>query len=101
MKWQKVYPKITKSLLENPNIFTFYNFPASIRRSIYSTKLIESFNKQIKKYKKRKEQFPNEETLERFLVSLFDEYNERFATRCHRGFDQARAELEKMFETKE
>jgi len=71
MKWQKVYPKITKSLLENPNIFTFYNFPASIRRSIYSTKLIESFNKQIKKYKKRKEQFPNEETLERFLVSLF------------------------------
>lgn len=62
---------------------------------------IESFNKQIKKYTKRKEPFPNEEALERFLVSLFDEYNERFATRCHRGFDQARAELEKMFETKE
>lgn len=100
-KWQKVYPKITKSLLENPNIFTFYHFPTSIRRSIYSTNLIESFNKQIKKYTKRKEQFPNEEALERFLVSLFDEYNERFATRCHRGFDQARAELENMFETKE
>lgn len=33
------------------------------------TNLIEVFNKQLKKYTKRKEQFPNEESLERFLVS--------------------------------
>lgn len=57
------------------------------------------FNKQIKKYSKRKEQFPNEESLERFLVSQFDQYNQRFATRCHIGFDQARAELQMMFKT--
>ena len=96
-KWQSSYPKITKPLLENPHIFTFYNFPKSIRRSIYSTNLIESFNKQIKRYSKRKEQFPNEEALERFLVAQFDEYNQRFATRCHRGFEQARGELSEMF----
>jgi transposase-like protein len=59
-------------------------------------------NKQIKKkYTKRKEQFPNEEALERFLVSQFEDYNQRFATRCHIGFDKARAELATMFETKE
>ncbi|MBY0094342.1 IS256 family transposase, partial [Priestia aryabhattai] len=52
-----------------------------------------------KKYSKRKEQFPNEESLERFLVSQFDQYNQRFATRCHIGFDQARAELQMMFKT--
>ncbi|MBE5099593.1 transposase, partial [Priestia aryabhattai] len=51
----------------------FYSFPKSIWRSIYSTNLIESFNKQIQKYSKRKEQFPNEESLERFLVSQFDQ----------------------------
>lgn len=34
--------------------------------------MIESFNKQIKKYTKRKELFPNEDSLERFLVSLFE-----------------------------
>ncbi|MFG6257698.1 transposase, partial [Staphylococcus epidermidis] len=30
------------------------------RRTIYSTNLIESFNKQIKRYSRRKEQFQNE-----------------------------------------
>lgn len=96
-KWKSAYPKVTKSLMENPYIFTFYNFPKSIWRSIYSTNLIESFNKQIKKYSKRKEQFPNEESLERFLVSQFEIYNQKFSTRCHLGFDQARAELVAMF----
>ncbi|WHI61115.1 IS256 family transposase [Mammaliicoccus lentus] len=100
-KWQKAYPKLTKSLAETPYLLTFYRFPQSIWRSIYSTNLIESFNKQIKKYTKRKEQFPNEEALERFLVSQFEDYNHRFATRCHIGFDKARAELAAMFETKE
>ncbi|EGQ18237.1 mutator family transposase [Sporosarcina newyorkensis 2681] len=100
-KWKKAYPKLTKSLAENPYLLTFYRFPQSIWRSIYSTNLIESFNKQIKKYTKRKEQFPNEEALERFLVSQFEDYNHRFATRCHIGFDKARAELAAMFETKE
>lgn len=96
-KWKLAYPKVTKSLIENPYTLTFYSFPKSIWRSIYSTNLIESFNKQIKKYSKRKEQFPNEESLERFLVSQFDIYNQKFSTRCHLGFDQARAELASMF----
>ncbi len=73
----------------------------SNRRSIYSTNLIESFNKQIKKYTKRKEQFPHEKALEKFLVAQFEDYNQRFATRCHIGFDQARAELQAMFITKD
>ncbi|MBO2944459.1 IS256 family transposase [Paenibacillus sp. F411] len=98
-KWKSSYPKVVKSLQENPYIFTFYSFPESIWRSIYSTNLIESFNKQNKKYTKRKEQFPHEEALEKFLVAQFEGYNQRFATRCHTGFDQARAELQAMFTT--
>lgn len=96
-KWKTAYPKVTKSLEANPFIFTFYNFPKSIWRSIYSTNLIESFNKKVKKYSKRKEQFPNEDSLDRFLVSQFEIYNQNFSTRCHIGFDQARAELAEMF----
>ena len=76
---------------------TFYDFPKSIWPSIYSTDLIESFNKKVKKYSKRKEQFPNEDSLDRFLVSQFEIYNQNFSTRCHIGFDQARAELAEMF----
>ncbi|WP_268627152.1 transposase [Paenibacillus alvei] len=40
-------------------------FPNPIWKSIYSTNLIESFNKQIKEYTKRKEQFPHEEALKK------------------------------------
>ncbi|WP_141603792.1 IS256 family transposase [Terrilactibacillus laevilacticus] len=97
-KWKKTYSKVVKSLRENDYLLTFYSFPKDIWRSIYSTNLIESFNKKIKKYTKRKEQFPNEASLERFLVSQFEDYNQCFATRCHIGFNKARAEIEKMFE---
>lgn len=100
-KWKSAYPKVTQALVNNPYIFTFYTFPKSIWRSIYSTNLIEGVNKQIKKYTKRKEQFPNEESLDRFLVSQFESYNQRFNTRCHLGFDKARAALSAMFEDKD
>ncbi|NEU45649.1 IS256 family transposase, partial [Enterococcus faecium] len=86
-KWKKQYPRVVK-LLMNPAILTFYNFPPSIRRTIYSTNLIEGFNKQLKKYTKRKEQFPNEESLERFLVSQFNNYNQKFLCRIHKGFKE-------------
>ncbi|WP_326716335.1 IS256 family transposase [Vagococcus jeotgali] len=95
-KWKKQYPRVVKLLL-NPAILTFYNFPPSIRRTIYSTNLIEGFNKQLKKYTKRKEQFPNEESLERFLVSQFNEYNQKFLGRVHKGFKEIQDTLESMF----
>ena len=95
-KWKKQYPRIVK-LLMNPAILTFYNFPPSIRRTIYSTNLIEGFNKQLKKYTKRKEQFPNEESLERFLVSQFNNYNQKFLCRIHKGFKEIQDTLESMF----
>ena len=95
-KWKKQYPRVVK-LLMNPAILTFYNFPPSIRRTIYSTNLIEGFNKQLKKYTKRKEQFPNEESLERFLVSQFNNYNQKFLCRVHKGFKEIHDTLESMF----
>lgn len=95
-KWKKQYPRVVK-LLMNPAILSFYNFPPSIRRTIYSTNLIEGFNKQLKKYTKRKEQFPNEESLERFLVSQFNNYNQKFLCRVHKGFKEIHDTLESMF----
>ncbi|HAQ0072083.1 TPA: transposase, partial [Enterococcus faecium] len=95
-KWKTSYPKVVESILSNDHLLTFYDFPLAIRKSIYSTNLIESFNKQIKKYSHRKEQFQNEESMERFLVSSFDTYNQKFLGRSHKGFQQAEGELEQM-----
>ena len=90
-----LYPRVVNLLL-NPALLTFYNFPHAIRRTIYSTNLIEGFNKQLKRYTRRKEQFPNEESLERFLVSQFNQYNQKFLGRIHKGFKEIQDTLESM-----
>ncbi|MFV0558046.1 MAG: transposase, partial [Enterococcus sp.] len=95
--WRKRYPKLIKKLEEQTCLLTFFDFPPTIRCSIYSTNLIEGFNKHLKRATKKKEQFPNEEALERFLVTQFLDYNNKHDDRCHRGFAQCRDTLESMF----
>jgi transposase-like protein len=85
-KWNRKYPKIMQSLRNNSNMFTFYDFPREIRRSIYTTNMIESYNKQLKRHFKSKEQFPTEQSEEKYLVSQFERYNEKFLNRIHKGF---------------
>ncbi|MFH2133442.1 MAG: transposase [bacterium] len=64
-KWEKRYSRMTRTLQETENLLTFTQFPKRIRDTIYSTNIIESFNKQLKRKTKVKEQFPNEDALER------------------------------------
>ncbi|GEM05949.1 hypothetical protein HMI01_29370 [Halolactibacillus miurensis] len=97
-KWRPSYKKLIDKIVQNKQLIVFLDFPECIQRSLYSTNLIEGFNAQIKRYTKRKEQFPNEESLERFLVSIFLDYNQKFPMRCHRGFKKAKPEIIEMFE---
>ncbi len=95
--WDKRYPKMTVKFKDNPSLFTFLSFPKEIRASIYTTNLIEGFNKHLKRYTKRKEQFPNEDSLIRFVGTYADDYNQRFQMRIHKGFKLVTAELNEMF----
>lgn len=97
MKWESIYPKVVTSLEDNPYLLTFTEFPLSIQKSIYSNNIIESNNKLIKYSLKKKQQFPNVDALERFLVVQYNEYNIRFSNRIHRGFKQCEDTLESMF----
>lgn len=71
------YPKVITLLENNESLFSFYNFPQSIRRSIYTTNLVEGLNKQLKRQTKKKEQFPNEASLDRFVCEIFINYNQK------------------------
>ncbi|SEL21377.1 transposase, partial [Limosilactobacillus mucosae] len=71
--------------------------PPSIRTSIYSTNLIEAFNKKLKKKIRQKEQFPNEDALQRFVTTQILEYNDKFEERAHRGFRGSKDTLDFMF----
>ena len=97
-KYQKIYPKIVGILNDLDDLFTFYSFPESIRRSIYTTNLIENFNKNLKRDIKVKEQFPNEDSLDRYISSYCMDHNKKNSMRIFRGFAEAEAELLEMFE---
>ena len=97
-KYRKIYPKVIGILNDLDDLFTFYAFPKSIQRSIYTTNLIENFNKNLKRSIKAKEQFPNEDALDRYVCSYCMEYNQRCDQRIFRGFAQAQAELLEMFD---
>lgn len=87
--WGETYPKLAALLSDVTDLFTFMAFPESIHSSIYTTNIIEGFNKQLKSYIKRKDQFPSEESLDRFIYARVAEYNVRFSSHCHRGFREA------------
>ena len=95
--WDKRYPKVAALLKNNPSLFTFLSFPKQIRASLYTTNLIEGFNKHLKRYTKRKEQFPNEDSLIRFIGTYAGDYNQRFQMRIHKGFRLVTAEIIEMF----
>lgn len=99
-KWEKKYSKLIQNLKQQEYMLTFYQYPKEIRSSIYSTNLIEGFNKQLKRKTKRKEQFPNETSLEKFLVTIFSKYNNNFDNRVHRGFGLVQAELTQKLENR-
>jgi transposase-like protein len=68
-KWDEKYGYISKSWKKNwDELSTFWKYPAEIRRLIYTTNPIESFNRTIRKYTKTKPTFPSGEAL---VKSLF------------------------------
>ena len=46
----------------------------------------------------KKKFFPNEESLERYLVTLFEDYNFKQSQRIHKGFGQRYDTLESLFD---
>ncbi len=99
-KFYKRYAKVINNFEENSSLFSFYDFPSEIRSSIYTTNLIEGMNKQLKRTTKRKEQFPNEDSLDRFVCDYMMEYNRKFSTRIHKGFGAVQSEILTLFETR-
>ena len=68
-RWDGKYPKISRSWRENwPNLSTYFKFPKEIRKLIYTTNSIESFNRQLRKVTKAKSVFP---TYESFFKMLY------------------------------
>lgn len=67
-QWSKKYPYIMKSWLENwQRLSQMFEFPDKIRKMMYTTNIIESFNSQLRKVTKSKRVFTNDQALIKLL----------------------------------
>lgn len=67
-RWDKKYPKISKSWRDNwANLSTYFKYPQEVRRLIYTTNTIEGFNRQLRKVTKSKSVFPTDDSLFKML----------------------------------
>ena len=66
--WGAKYPLIINSWRTNwPELSTFFKYPPEIRKIIYTTNMIESYHRQLRKVTKGKSIFPNDESLQKML----------------------------------
>ena len=63
-KWGKSFPTIVKSWRAHwSELITFLKYPAEIRKVIYTTNMVESVNRSLRKISKTRGAFPNKESL--------------------------------------
>jgi putative transposase len=63
-KWDRKYPSISKSWRTHwPELITFLQYPAEIRKAIYTTNAIESVNRSLRQISKNRGVFPHQESL--------------------------------------
>jgi hypothetical protein len=66
--WGSKYPLILRSWRSNwDELATFFKYPAGIRKIIYTTNIIESYHRQLRKVTKGKSIFPTDESLLKML----------------------------------
>lgn len=67
-EWGKKYPLIIRSWRNNwEELSTFFKYPPEIRKLIYTTNIIESYHRQLRKVTKGKSIFPSDEALLKML----------------------------------
>ena len=81
-KWEGKYGYAVKSWYENwESLATFFQYSPEIRRLIYTTNPIESYNRSLRKYLKTKGAFPSEQSLLKMLYlatcQITDQWNQR------------------------
>lgn len=67
-RWDEQYPQISKSWRTHwENLNTLFNYPADIRKVIYTTNAIESLNSVIRKAIKKRKLFPTDDAAKKVI----------------------------------
>ncbi len=96
--WGKKYPNITTSWTTHWNeLSTFFKYPDSVRKLIYTTNPIESLNANIKRKTKSKGSFPTIESAFKMLYLATQEVQEKWKANSIRNWHEIYPQLSIFF----
>lgn len=82
--WGARYPLVVRSWQRNwAELATFFKYPPEIRKIIYTTNMIESYHRQLRKVTKGKSVFPTDEALLKMLYLVTQDVMLRWTGRIH------------------
>lgn len=82
--WESKYPLMVNSWRTNwAEITTFFKYPPEIRKIIYTTNVIESYHRQLRKVTKGKAIFPSDESLLKMLYLVTMDVLRKWTGRVH------------------
>lgn len=82
--WGQKYPLIVNSWQNNwAELSTFFKYPPEIRKIIYTTNIIESYHRQLRKVTKGKAIFPTDDSLLKMLYLVTQDVLKKWTGRVH------------------
>lgn len=82
--WGDKYPTIAKQWRAKwADIVTIFDFPAPIRKAIYTTNAIESVNSVIRKFTRNRKLYPNEESALKLVYMAISEASKKWTRPIH------------------
>lgn len=83
-KWDGQYPSISASWRRDwMRLIPFFDYPADIRRAIYTTNAIESLNMTLRKVIKNKRMFPTDEAIFKLLYLAIERISQKWTMPIH------------------
>lgn len=82
--WDAKYPTIAKQWrVKWTDIITLFDFPAPIRKAIYTTNAIESVNSVIRKFTRNRKIYPNEQSALKLVYMAIAEASKKWTRPIH------------------
>jgi transposase-like protein len=96
-RWPQ-YRQYLKGWEENwPNLASFFEYPAAVRRMIYTTNMIENLNRQFRKVTKTTNVFPHDDSLIKLLWLAQSDFSKGRSVAL-RNWSEIMAQLSVLFE---
>ena len=99
-RWSAKYPIAVKSWEQNwEHLTVFLNYPQEIRKLIYTTNIIESFNASLRKHTKNKRVFPTDDSAIKSIYLASQQIKTKWEKSRH-GWAQIRNQLAIHFDSR-